>query len=166
MTLEYTASVEELEREAINGKADLLVLPEPWVSDLLSKNSGFNIVLDIQDEWINVNGTAIPLPLTRLIVKNEIASQKTEEWSLFIADYKDSINWVNSNPDKTVELLDKHDVGVPDKLAEEIISRCNLEYLDAVSAEPALENYLNIFIKLSPESIRGKMPDMDFYYEK
>lgn len=166
MTLEYTTSVEELEQESINGKIDLMVLPEPWVSDLLSKNNGFNIALDIQDERTRVNGTAIPLPQTCLIVKNEIVALKTEAWNLFLQDYMDSIKWVNSNPAKTAELLDYHEVGIPKELAEEVISRSNLEYLDALSTKPAVEKYLNIFLELTPESIGGKLPNTDFYYEK
>lgn len=153
LTLEYTTSEEELENDAMSGKVDLMVLPEPWVSDLLSKNVGFNMALDIQDEWTHVNGTAIPLPLTCLIVKNEIVSQKAEAWNLFLEDYKDSINWVNSNPAKTAELIEHHEVGITTELAEDVILRSNLEYLDALSAKPAVEKYLNIFLELSPESI-------------
>jgi NitT/TauT family transport system substrate-binding protein len=69
--------------------------------------------MDIQAEWTNVDGTAIPLPQTCLIVKNEIVSQKMKAWNLFIEDYMDSIKWVNSNSNKTNELLDHHEVGIP-----------------------------------------------------
>jgi len=122
--------------------------------------------MDIQDEWTNVVGTATPLPQTCLIVKNEIVSQKTEAWNLFLEDYMDSIKWVNSNPAKTAELLDHHEVGIPKELAEEVTSRSNLEYSDALSTKPAVEKYLNIFLELSPGSIGGKLPNTAFYYKK
>ena len=166
LTLDYTSSAEELEQEAMNGKVDLMVLSEPWVSELLSKNSSFNIYLDIQDEWSRVNGTVTPLPQTCLIVKKEIVSQKTETWKLFLKDYMDSIIWINSNQDKTAELLDNHEVGIPKESAKKVISRSNLEYLDALSAKSAVDKYLNIFLELSPESIGGKLPGTDFYIEK
>ena len=166
LTLDYTSSAEELEQEAMNGKVDLMVLSEPWVSELLVKNSSFNIYLDIQDEWSRVNGAVTPLPQTCLIVKKEIVSQKTEAWKLFLEDYMDSIIWVNSNQDKTAELLDNHEVAIPTELAKEVISRSNLEYLDTLSAKSAVDKYLNIFLELSPESIGGKLPGTDFYIEK
>lgn len=166
LTLEYAVSVEELEKDAMNGKITLMVLPEPWVSDLLSKNSGFNIALDIRDEWTYVNETAILLPLTCLIVKNEIVSQKAEAWDLFLEDYMDSINWGNSNPAKTAELLEHHEVGIPKELAEEVISRSNLVYSNVLSSKTAVEKYLNIFLELSPGSIGGKLPGRDFYFKK
>lgn len=142
-----------------------MVLPEPWASDLLSKNIGYNIAINIQDEWSHVNGTATPLPQTCLIVKKEIATQKTDAWKLFLEDYKDSIKWINNNQAKTAELLDNHEIGIPMELAEGVIPRSNLEYFDALSARFAVDKYLNIFLELSPESIGGKLPNSHFYTE-
>lgn len=47
-----------------------------------------------------------------------------------------------------------------------MISRSNLEYLDASSAQAAVETYLNIFLESSPESIGGKLPNAAFYYKE
>lgn len=105
LTLQYATSEEALVTDAINGETNLLVLPEPWVSDLLSKSSDFKIAVDIQDEWTKIVGKDKPLPQSCLIVKNDIASQKNEAWNLFLKDYKDSIKWVNNNQAKTAELL-------------------------------------------------------------
>jgi len=165
VTLEYTANIEELINDAVNGNVNYLVLPEPWVAELISKNSDFNISLNFHDEWALINGNSIPLPLTCLIVKKEIATPKTEAWNLFLEDYMDSIKWVNSNPAKTAELLENHEVGISTELAQEVIPRSNLEYLDALSARSAVEKYLNMFLELSPESIGGKLPNSDFYTE-
>lgn len=110
--------------------------------------------------------TKAPVPQTCLIVKNEIAAQKMEEWSLFLDDYKDSIDWVNSKPGETAKLLAGHDIGVPEEVTEKVISRCDLVYIDASNSKSAVEKYLRIFLELSPGSIGGKLPDKDFYYEK
>lgn len=166
VTLQYTATIEELINDAMNGNVDYLLLPEPWVSDLLSKNIGYSIVLNIQDEWSRVNGTATPLPQTCLIVNEDIATQKAEAWGLFLLDYMDSIYLVNSNQAKTAELLDNHKVGITADLAQEVIQRSNLEYFDAEATGFAVDKYLNMFFELSPESIGGKMPGTDFYIEK
>lgn len=165
VTLEYTENKEELIKDAAEDDINYLVLPEPWVSDLLSKNIGYNIAINIQDEWARVHGTVTLLPQTCLIVKKEIASQKAEAWKLFLEDYMDSIKWINSNQAKTVELLDNREVGIPTELAQEVIPRSNLEYSDALSARLAVDKYLNMFLELSPESIGGKLPNADFYAE-
>lgn len=166
MTLQYATSEEELVKGVINGGTNLVVLSEPWVSDLLNKRSDFKITVNIQDEWTKVVRKDKPLPQTCLIVKNDIASQKDEAWNMFLKDYKDSIKWVNNNQAKTAELLEHHEVGVQKELAEKVISRSNLEYFDATSAQSAVETYLNIFLETSPESIGGKLPNAAFYYEE
>lgn len=166
ITLEYAASEKDLEQDILNGKNNLMVLSEPWVSDLLNKNSELKIASDIQDEWALANVDETLLPLSCLIVKSEIVSQKTESWNLFIKDYKDSIKWVNSNQSKTYELLENHDVGISKDMGDMVISRSNLEYVDALSAKSAVDKYLSIYLELSPESIGGKLPGADFYIEK
>ncbi|HEX5350717.1 MAG TPA: PhnD/SsuA/transferrin family substrate-binding protein [Trichococcus sp.] len=164
LTLTSAASAETvMDNVAAN---DILVLSEPWVTDLLNENSGFSIALDIQEEWKGANEDEMPLPLTCLIVKKEIPIDRAEEWDLFVADYKDSIDWVNSNPAETAELLDKHELGITKEQAEGVVSRNNLEYVDAAKAKSTVADYLNLFLEANPDAIGGSMPDTEFYLEK
>jgi len=164
LTLTYAASAETVMENVEN--SDLIVLAEPWVTDLLDENSDFSIALDIQEEWMRINEDEMPLPLTCLIVKKEIPVDRAEEWDLFVADYQDSIEWINSNPAKTAELLDDHEVGITKGQAEGVISRSNLDYWDAANTKSAVEKYLNLFLEANPDSIGGSMPDTEFYLEK
>lgn len=82
-----------------------------------------------------------------------------------LADYQDSIDWINNNNDKAEELLQKHEIGIPTELAQEVLQRVDLQYIDALNAREAVDECLNMFFELSPESIGGKLPDSDFYTE-
>jgi len=164
VTLTYASSSETAVENAAN--SELILLAEPWVSDLLGENDDFAIALDIQDEWMQVNGNGMSLPLTCLIVKKEIPIDRAEEWGLFVADYKDSIDWINSNPAETTELVDKHEMGITKEQAEGVISRSNLIYLDAASSKSAVEEYLNLFLEANPDAINGSLPDDAFYLEQ
>lgn len=115
---------------------------------------------------MRINEDEMPLPLTCLIVKNEIPVDRAEEWDLFVADYQDSIEWINNNPSETAELLDDHEVGITKGQAEGVISRSNLDYWDAANTKSAVEKYLNLFLEANPDSIGGSMPDTEFYLEK
>ena len=66
LTLTYAASAETVMENVKN--TDLIVLAEPWVTDLLDENSDFSIALDIQEEWTRINEDEMPLPLNCLIV--------------------------------------------------------------------------------------------------
>lgn len=163
LTLTYAASAETVMENVADG--DILVLSEPWVTDLLNENSDFSIALDIQEEWEGINEDGMPLPLTCLIVKKEIPVDRAEEWDLFVADYKDSIDWVNGNPAETAELLDKHEVGITKEQAEGVISRSNLEYVDvdAANAKQAVGKYLSLFLEAEADGTVESLPDAAFY---
>lgn len=161
LTLTYAESAETAVGNVAN--IDLILLSEPWVTDLLDENNDFSIALDIQEEWMGINGDEMPLPLTCLIVKNEIPSEQTEAWDLFVADYKDSVDWVNSNPAETAELLDKHEVGITKEQATGVISRSNLDYWDAANAKQAVEKYLSLFLDAEADGTVESLPDAAFY---
>lgn len=161
LTLTYAASAETVMENV--AASDILVLSEPWVTDLLNENSDFSIALDIQEEWMGINEDGMPLPLTCLIVKKEIPIDRAEEWNLFVEDYKDSVDWVNSNPAETAELLDKHEIGITKGQAEGVISRSNLEYLDAANAKQAVEKYLSLFLESEADGTVESLPDAAFY---
>lgn len=139
------------------------VITGGWMPDL-SEGTAYDLTFNIQDEWKQANGTE-PLPQASLIVKKEIVAQETEAWEMFLADYQDSINWINNNQDKAENLLQKHEVGIPADQAQEVLQHSNLQYIDALSDGPIVERYLNIFLELSPDSIGGKLPNSDFYIE-
>ena len=161
LTLTYAESAETAMGNVAN--SDLILLSEPWVTDLLDENSDFSIALDIQEEWMGINENEMPLPLTCLIVKKEIPIDRAEEWDLFVADYKDSIDWINSKPAETAKLLDKHEVGITKEQAEGVISRSNLDYWDAVNSKQAVEKYLSLFLEAEADGTEVSLPDAAFY---
>ena len=185
-TVQYTFEEDEdvLYNRVLEGEFDIALVPTEMAAKLYNNEIGYQMVAVItsgwmpdlnegadhdrtaiiQDEWKQANVTE-PLPQVSLIVKKEIAAQETEAWEMFLADYQDSINWINDNPDKAETLLQKHDVGIPANQTEQVLQQSSLQYIDALSAGPIVERYLNIFLELSPDSISGKLPDSDFYTE-
>lgn len=167
LTLKYTDSQEVLAQMAIAGSTKITVLSEPWVSKVLSKNRDMKIALDMQEEWTLINGAEIPLAQTCLVVKAEAAARNSETLNLFLKDYADSIDWVNKNPAAASKLAAKHDIGMPEEeVAEVSITRCNLRYLSVKDGKPGVEKYLQVLLDFSPDSIGGKLPDANFYYER
>jgi NitT/TauT family transport system substrate-binding protein len=51
VTIEYKTEHSELATLALSGKADLVMIPEPFVTTILSKNIGFKSILDLTTEW-------------------------------------------------------------------------------------------------------------------
>jgi NitT/TauT family transport system substrate-binding protein len=166
LTIKYIASPVEQAQLAIAGKSKITVLPEPWVSTVLSQNKDMKLALDLQGEWTRINGTDVPFAQTCLVVKADFASQHPEIMTKFLQEYASSIDWVNNNPAAAGPLLVKHGINIPADVAADAIPRCNLRYMSAVDARPAVEKYLQVLLDFSPETIGGKLPDAKFYYQK
>jgi NitT/TauT family transport system substrate-binding protein len=166
LTLKYISSPVEQAQMAIAGNSKVTVLPEPWVSTVISKNKDVKIALDMQKEWTRINGADVPFAQTCLVVKADFAAKHPEIMTKFLQEYANSIAWVNKNPVEAGELVTKHDIGIPTDIAAAAIPRCNLRYMSSTDAKAAVEKYLQVLLDFSPGSIGGKLPDANFYYQK
>lgn len=166
VTLNYNPSPVEMAQMIIAGKTDIAVLPEPWVSMVQRKNPQIKVMLDLQKEWIKLQGSDTPFAQTCLVVNKNFASKHPEIVNSFLEEYAQSIDWVNHNVQPTATLLKNHDLGIPAELAQAAIPRCNLRYMSSQDARPAVEKYLKVLLDFSPETIGGKVPDDKFYYQK
>ena len=166
ITIKYIASPVEQAQLAIAGKSKITVLPEPWVSTVLAQNKNMKLVLDLQKEWMRINGADVPFAQTCLVVNGDFAKAYPEIVTKFLAEYANSIDWVNKNPADAGTLIKNHDIGIPADVAADAIPRCNLRYQSSSDAKAAVEKYLQVLKDFAPASVGGKLPDANFYYQK
>ena len=166
VTLEYTAGHVELAQKMIAGKVDLAVIPQPFATMVMKKNSDIKQVLDFQEEWKRVHGPEVPFTQAGLVVNKDLAENHPAVVARFLEEYEQSINWVNANPAEAGVLLEKHQTGMKGKLAKLAIPYCNIRFMHAMDARPALEKYFTVFKDFAPESIGGQLPDEGFYLKK
>lgn len=166
VVIKYVPTPAEQAQLAIAGKSKITVLPEPWVSTVLSKNKDLRIALDMQQEWTRINGAEVPFAQTCLVVNADFAAKNPAVMTKFLEEYAASIDWVNKNAAAAGEMIKKQDIGIPADVAAAAIPRCNLRYMSGIDAQPAVEKYLQVLLDFSPDSIGGKLPDAKFYYQK
>jgi NitT/TauT family transport system substrate-binding protein len=78
---------------------------------------------------------------------------------------KSSIAEVIHDPRAAGRLVEKHELGLKASVAEAAIPRCNFVFQTAVESRNGIEAILSEFLKVSPASIGGKLPDAGFYGE-
>ncbi|NMC27232.1 MAG: ABC transporter substrate-binding protein, partial [Syntrophomonadaceae bacterium] len=83
-----------------------------------------------------------------------------------LQEYAASIDWVNKNPAEAGALVGKKDLGIPADVAVVAIPRCNIRYMSAMDAKPAVDKYLQILLDFSPNTVGGKLPDANFFFQK
>jgi NitT/TauT family transport system substrate-binding protein len=163
VTLDYTVEQIELSQLMISGKAEIAILPEPFVTMVLAKNKKVKLTFDFGKEWsILKNGQA--LPMSCLIVNAELAKSNPEVITAFLEKYKESINWTNNNIGDASKLAEKFKLGMDAATAQEAIPRCNIKYTDSSQAKNLVNDYIKTLLDFSPEDVGGKIPDEKFYY--
>jgi len=163
VTLDYTLEQVELSQLMIGGKAEIAVLPEPFVTMVLAKNANVKLAFDFGKEWADLrDGQSIPMSC--LVVNANLAESNPEIINEFLKKYKESILWANSNIADAAKLVEKFKIGMDAATAMEAIPRCNINYTDSNQAKILVNDYLKTLFDFSPEDIGGKIPDEKFYY--
>ena len=164
--VDYTLGQVELAEAMAAGRVKLAVLPEPFVTMVLSKNKDVKILMDLQDEWKKAAGGNVPFAQSCIVVRGEFAKNHPEVVAKFLEEYKKSTDWVNNNASEAGKLVEKHDIGMKAKIAELAIPRCNLKYEDAQNSKEAVNGFLKVLFDFSPKDLGGKLPDENFYFKK
>ncbi len=166
LTVDYSVtSASQLAQLIIGGKVQSAVLPEPFVTLVRIKSSDVKTVINFQEEWKKAVNTSETFPVTVVVIKPELIRLKPEAVKKFLTAYRDSIDWVNSNPKKAALLIEKYGV-LSAAVAEPAIPGCNLKFIPAGKAKPLVEDFLSVLLKADPDSIGGTLPDEDFYLEE
>jgi NitT/TauT family transport system substrate-binding protein len=154
----------ELANAVASGKAKLGVISEPLVSMVMKKNNRVKPVMSLNEEW--KKQTNMEIPQTALLVNIDYARENKKAVQQFLNKYKSSVDWVNSNHETGAELIVKHNILNSKEVALQAIPRCNMRFSYAYKINDLVSNYLEIFYRMNPDIVGGKIPDEDFYYKK
>jgi len=167
LTVEYKADHSELASLVTAGKADLAMLPEPFVTTVTQKDPSLRIALDLTDEWDKIegnNGSALIMGV--MIVRSDFAEKNPQALAAFMDEYKASTEFVNGNIPEAAALIEKYGIMPSAALAEKAIPNCNIVYIDGQQMKDQIAPFYQILFDSNPKSIGGTLPDDAFYYAK
>lgn len=158
----YYSTPVELAQLMIAGRVELGVLPEPWVSQVILKETKTEILLDFQEEWKKIHNQNRSYPQSCLVVKTEFAQEYPEIISAFLREAAASGAWVKQNPNQAGILAEKH-LSIQAEAGPLAIPRCNLDFLRPLEVKGEIEAFLHALYKYNPDSIGARIPDANFY---
>lgn len=161
----YKTEHSELATLAASGKADLVMLPEPFVTTVLSKNPAFRIALNLTDEWKKAYPSS-ELAMGCIVVTAEFAKAHPEAVETFLKEYKASADSVVADPAAASELVVKYGIMADAKLAEAAIPNCNIVMIEGADMKSILTPFYQTLFDANPKSVGGTLPDDSFYYVK
>lgn len=145
---------------AMTGEYDIVMLPEPFVTNVIGKSENFRVALNLSEEWNNLTGEV--LTMGGIAVRKEFLEQNPEAVAEFVKDYGMSIEFTNANPSEAAAFIEKYEIAAA-AVAEKAIPRCNIVWLYGEEYKTVLKNFLSVLHEGNPASVGGAMPGEDFY---
>lgn len=146
---------------AATGKYDIVMLPEPFVTNLSSKMPEFRVALDLAEEWEKVYG-GVSLTMGGVAVRKDFLEANPKAIKTFSEDYGKSIEYVNSDPASAAKLAEKYEI-IAAAVAEKAIPNCHIVWINGDKYKDMLEGFLSVLLSEDPSLIGGKLPEDDFY---
>ncbi len=165
VTVEYKSEHSEVPPMLLNGEASVAMLPQPFVTSVLSQNENIRVALDVTEEWNKaVNGES-ELTMGCVIVRKDFAEEQKEALDAFLDEYKASVDAVVADPAAAAALSEKYDI-IKAAVAEKAIPECNIVFIEGDEMERIAGGCLQVLFDANPKSVGGSLPDEAFYYKR
>lgn len=165
--LETEAEHAAVASKAIEGLADVVLLPEPMVTNVLMKNPDFRVALDITEafaEAAKMNGTAdAQLSMSVVIVRKEFAEAHPDLVEAFMQDLEASIAYANENVAAAAQEIADLGIIAAAKVAEKALPSCRLVFVSGEDMQAQAAPLYDILFNANPASVGGKVPDEAYY---
>lgn len=161
LNIEFLSEASEVAQKMIAGEANVALLPEPMVSNVLANNENASVVLDINELFEESTGG----PLISAVLVGRKDYLDTINVPLLLEAYKNSIDKANEDIDGTAALLGKYEI-IPEPIAKKALPNLALQYIDGEEMKEDLETFLGSLFAANPQMVGGILPEDDFYYQK
>lgn len=163
VTIEYKSEATEVAAVmASNGEDVIAMLPQPYVTTVLTQNKNARIALDVTKEWEKISGADNTVVTGVIVVNAEFAKKNPEVVASFMKEYEESTKYVNANVEAAANLVEEFGI-FKAAVAKQAIPYCNITYVTGDAMKTRVNNYLNVLNGENPASIGGAMPKDDFF---
>ena len=163
VTVDYVSEHSEAVTQAVTGAYDIAVLPEPFVTTILSKSDKFRVAVNLTTEWEGAGyGT---LCMGGIIASKKFAEEHPDALDKFLKEYKESVEYVNGNVKDAAALIEKYGIATA-AIAEKAITNCNIVCITGNDMKTGLKAFFEQLNAFKPALIGGKLPGDDLYYVK
>lgn len=163
--IEYKSEHSECLAALMADENGIAMLPEPFVTTAKQKSPNLRVAIDMNKEWENMQGDNGGLITGVVICRTEFLKEHPEKIKSFLKDYKDSVEFVNTNNDEAAALIGEKDI-IPEAVAKVALPNCNITYIDGNDMKNKLEGYLKVLYDQNPKAVGGSLPNEDFYYSE
>jgi NitT/TauT family transport system substrate-binding protein len=165
LEIDFSLAYPEITASLIAGRITTALLPEPFATMATTQNPRVRRVINIQELWAQIPGNPTDFPMTALVARTDILDRLPYSTQIFLDSYRESLEWIQANPQEAGVLTAQLDLGIPGPVATSSIPRSAFGFWPA--SEPAtkrmVESLLERFVQIDPASIGGRLPGPEFY---
>lgn len=164
VTVEYKSEATEVAAILSQTPNAVAMLPQPYVTTVLSNNEHARIALDVTKEWEALNeGSTV---VTGVVVANtKFLNENPDVINAFMEEYAASAAYTTENVEEAAALSEKFDIfKIP--VARKAIPYCNIVLIEGEEMKEKATAYLQVLFDQNPASVGGAMPKDDFFYNK
>ena len=163
VTIDWKSEHAECVAALASGAATIAMLPQPFVTVAQTKLPDLRVALDLTEKWDALdNGSGL---LTGVVVaRKSFVEEHSAAVEAFLADYAESVEWVNGNNADAAQLISKYGIVEAAAVAEKALPHCNIVCITGGEMKEKLSGYLQVLFDAEPTSVGGKLPEADFYY--
>jgi NitT/TauT family transport system substrate-binding protein len=147
------------------GEIEYAMNIEPFITASKMGNDDVRVIFDYKEEWKKVNGNEFNIPNAGIATNNKFLKEHGELVKLFETEYEKALTWTLENTDESSKLVEKY-LGLNQKLIEKAMPTLGLTYKNSADSKKDLAKYYNNLLDFKPDSIGGKTPDENYYYEE
>jgi NitT/TauT family transport system substrate-binding protein len=164
VTIVYKTEATEVAAILAETTDAVAMLPQPYVTTVMMNNDKLRIALNVAEEWDAVSTDGSSVVTGVVVVRSEWLENNKEAFDAFLAEYAASTTYVNEQIDEASALVEKFDIfkAAPMKKA---IPYCNITLIQGFEMKEKVNGYLNVLFGQNPQSVGGKLPADDFYYQ-
>ncbi|MBR5233537.1 MAG: PhnD/SsuA/transferrin family substrate-binding protein [Clostridia bacterium] len=162
VTIEFATEHAESVTKALTGGYDAVLLPEPFVSQIITKDNSFSVAINITKEWEKTGDCTLAMGC--IAVNAKFYEENKEAVRSFLTDYSESVNYINENIENAATLIEKHNI-MPAAVAKKAIPNANIVCYTGTDMKQALSSCYNVLFNQNAKIIGGQMPGDDFYVD-
>ncbi|WMJ83203.1 ABC transporter substrate-binding protein [Oscillospiraceae bacterium LTW-04] len=148
-----------------SGTIKYAVDAQPFVTFNIKNVKDYKVITEFSEEWKLTQGKEYSMPGNCMITSNEYISKNEKLVNTFNEKFAEAIEWTIQNPSEAGTLASTH-LKAKAELIAEAMPGIGFKYISAADSQKDMEQYYGVLLEMKPESIGGKLPDVEFYYLK
>ena len=160
--VEYVSEHAEAVTQMAAGGADLILVPEPFVTTALSKVEGARVALDLTQEWAKVSDADMVMGC--LVVNRAFAQANPQALRHFMTQYAVSADYCTSHPAEAAVFIEEFGIMGSAALAEKAIPNCNIVCVTGREMVDMVTGMLTVLFDADPKSVGGTLPGEEMFW--